>query len=300
MKHDCDIVRDLMPMCIDGTASEKAKDMVEEHVAECPPCDKIYAEMKGEARIELPVQSSAPEFVTTVKKMKSRRKRRTWLTLLLGIAIAAVVAWAGFYGYYWYYVEPVSMDDVQLSLVVSNDGIGLVHAANAPVSAYMDVLFTEMDYPDSARGKYEGHVSLTATRYEARTAADDVYFVIGNMQEDALVVNNDRGQEVPVYRLLLNKTGGSGQVFYLAGEDTPETMSLRGMNLKSAGKLFGQPSYVQQVVGFITPMPQSTLQPYATLQPSSTPTVMPRQEMETWSPVQNTPTPTPRFTGTPG
>ena len=202
MKHDCDIVRDLMPMCIDGTASDKAKTMVEEHVQECPPCDKVYAEMKGEAKIELPVQPAAPEFVTTVKKMKSRRKRRTWLTLLLGIAIAALVAWAGFYGYYWYYVEPVPMDDVQLSLVVSNDGIGLVHAANAPVSAYMDVLFTEMDYPDSARGKYEGHVSLTATRYEARTAADDVYFVIGNMQEDSLVVNNDRGREVPVYRLL--------------------------------------------------------------------------------------------------
>ena len=259
MRHECDIVRDLMPMCVDGTASDKTRAMVEEHVEECPPCDKVYAEMQREAKLELPVQSAAPEFVTTVKKMRSRRKRRTWLTLLLGVMIAAVVAVAGLAGYSWYFVKPHPIEDAQLTLVVSNDGIALIHAANVPKSTKLYIQYSAMEYPETAEGQYEGHVYLSATHHAARTQADDVYFIIGGVEADGSVVATDAwGGDVPVYRLLLGRNDGSGQVFYLASEEELQRVSIKGAHLKS-------PEYVSVVEGnqgyyeqhaFLTPTPR--------------------------------------------
>lgn len=301
MKHDCDIVRDLMPMCIDGTASEKAKQMVDEHVAECPPCEKVYAEMKGETKIELPVQPAAPEFVTTVKKMKNRRKRRTWLTLLLGVMIAAVVAWCGAYGYYWYFVEHILLEEAQLSLVTSTDGIGLVHASNVPKSAYMVIRLSEMVYPESAKGQCEAHVYLSATRYEARNAADDVYFVVGNVEDGRVLANDEWGNEIPVYRMLLARIDESGQVFYLSGEEELKVVSIRGAHLKSPERTYFHEDRTYQSAPFVTvtPMPTYTPNPdgsqaYIMVQPSPTPTVRPPQGAQDGAMEEIAPTPSPR------
>mgnify|MGYP000890224871 CR=1 FL=1 len=47
MKRNCDMVRDLMPLCIDGAASEESQQVVAEHVAECKSCQQIYQDMQG-------------------------------------------------------------------------------------------------------------------------------------------------------------------------------------------------------------------------------------------------------------
>ena len=299
MKHDCDIVRDLMPMCIDGTASDKAKDMVEEHVAECSPCDKVYGEMKGEARLELPVQTAAPEFVTTVKKMQQHRKRRTWLTLLLGVMITAAVALAGFYGYYWYFEDQHPLEDAQLTLVASKDGIALIHAANVPKSATMYIHFSAMTHPESAQGQYEGCVYLYATRHEARTNADDVYFIIGNVEEDAVISTDMWGGDVQVYRMLLGRQDGSGQVFYLANEEQLQEMSIKGAHLKSPevkNVLSGDAAYYDRYAYDLltpTPRPYTEVEYVEIYAAQSTLVPMSTGEYATWIPAKSTPSPTP-------
>lgn len=293
MKHDCDIVRDLMPMCIDGTASEKAKQMVDEHVAECPPCDKVYAEMKGEAKLELPVQPAAPEFVTTVKKMKNRRKRRTWLTLLMGVVIAAVVALAGFGAYFFYFVNETLMDDAQLSLVTTKDGMALIHASNVPKSASMTLQLSEMVYPESAKGQYEVHAYVYATRYAARSEGDDVYFIIGNVKDNKILMENSRIGEGQAYRMLIGRSDGSGQVFYLADEEMPQQVSIKGAHLKSPETVtFAAGSL--NMVPFITPMSTHTPTPdssqdFVINSPTTTP--VPISVSQQWQPGQITTTP---------
>lgn len=294
MKHDCDIVRDLMPMCIDGTASEKAKQMVDEHVAECPPCDKVYSEMKGEAKLELPVQPAAPEFVTTVKKMKNRRKRRTWLALLLGVMIAAVVALMGFIGYYWYCVDMAPLETANLSVVTTSDGIALIRATNLPRSAVMWLSASRMTSPESAVGKYEVKVQLYATRFDVRhRGGAEICFVIGSLEEDAIYIEERGFGSAQVYRMLYGRTDGSGKVFYLSGEEELTTISLKGAHLKtpesvsihsSSGlmpfaTIAPMPTYTPDLDGsqaFVmaspTPMPRTTLEPGAgSVQSFSTP-----------------------------
>lgn len=239
MKHDCDIVRDLMPLCIDDTASEKTKQMVTEHMEECTPCSGVYEEMRKETKIELPVQSASPEFATAVKKMKSRRKRRIWLILLLGVLLAGMVALVGMKGYYWYFIEKTQLEDVQLSVVSSTDGIALIHASNVPRSATMVIELVEMEYPESALGQCEGQVYISATRYEAKNDMDDVYFVVGNVEDGHVLATDEWGNEVPVYRMMLApKYNRSGQVFYVSGEGELEVISLQGVNLKSLARSY--------------------------------------------------------------
>lgn len=101
MKHECDIVRDLMPLMLDGTASEKSRAMVEEHVIECGPCREMLEEMQQ----DIAPETERQEGTMLVRKLRRRRWSRTALLVLLGMAICAVLAFAGWHGwrYYWNY-----------------------------------------------------------------------------------------------------------------------------------------------------------------------------------------------------
>ena len=47
MKYRCDMVRDLMPLCLDHEASESSEQTVIERLAECKECTKeFYSELK--------------------------------------------------------------------------------------------------------------------------------------------------------------------------------------------------------------------------------------------------------------
>ncbi len=43
----CDVVKDLLPLYIDGIASEASRQEVEEHLQECEECRAIYDQMKA-------------------------------------------------------------------------------------------------------------------------------------------------------------------------------------------------------------------------------------------------------------
>ena len=43
MKYDCDVIRDLLPLYADKACSEKSRDMVEEHLEECPDCRNMVS-----------------------------------------------------------------------------------------------------------------------------------------------------------------------------------------------------------------------------------------------------------------
>ena len=40
MKDECGIVRDLLPLYVEGMASEASEQFVKEHITECSECEK--------------------------------------------------------------------------------------------------------------------------------------------------------------------------------------------------------------------------------------------------------------------
>ncbi len=94
MKNDCNVVRDLMPLVIDGASSEESVKLVEAHMAECEPCTAIYAELQEELHAETSAREQV-EFEKAARKLrKARRLRISLLVLLVAVAVGAGVWWA--------------------------------------------------------------------------------------------------------------------------------------------------------------------------------------------------------------
>lgn len=93
MNEACEIVRDLIPLCLDEVATESSKRHVDAHMEECVECAAYYAGMKA----ALPKRSEAEEkaekqaFDDMAKTMKKKARRRTLKKVLLGAAIGVVV-----------------------------------------------------------------------------------------------------------------------------------------------------------------------------------------------------------------
>lgn len=96
MKYDHEIIRDLMPLCIDGIASPKSQEAVEAHIAECPDCAKEWNQMNQ--RIEQTVQEPLPEptakYAETAKRVRKKNRwllLRSTLLMLVGILLITVL-----------------------------------------------------------------------------------------------------------------------------------------------------------------------------------------------------------------
>jgi phage head maturation protease len=47
MHTNCEIIRDLIPLCAEGLCSDDSKALIEEHIRTCEECRKLYEEIKG-------------------------------------------------------------------------------------------------------------------------------------------------------------------------------------------------------------------------------------------------------------
>ena len=45
MSKQCDIVRDILPLYVDGACSEASAEMVKEHLNACADCNAIYQKL---------------------------------------------------------------------------------------------------------------------------------------------------------------------------------------------------------------------------------------------------------------
>ena len=83
MKNNrCGIVRDLIPLYIDGVCSEESTEMVRNHIENCKECRDIYESMKDES-IEASVYNE------TEKVIGRHRQKERMFAMKLGLLLAA-------------------------------------------------------------------------------------------------------------------------------------------------------------------------------------------------------------------
>lgn len=91
MRIDCDIIKDLLPLYVEGLVSEKSKAALEEHLEECGGCNKIYQEMKKPEPQVRYDREPAESFRKYVKKEKRKLGIKTALvTAVIILAVGAV------------------------------------------------------------------------------------------------------------------------------------------------------------------------------------------------------------------
>ena len=62
MKVDCDVIRDLLPLYADDACSQKSRDMVKEHLLDCPDCRQMLIRLK-ETQIEDDLKSEKSDVI---------------------------------------------------------------------------------------------------------------------------------------------------------------------------------------------------------------------------------------------
>lgn len=89
MEKTCDIIKDLLPLYIDGVCSEDSKRAVEEHLKTCESCREELEGYKGE------ITAADGQEKEVIKRISSRWKRTKTRALLTGILVMAVLVIIG-------------------------------------------------------------------------------------------------------------------------------------------------------------------------------------------------------------
>ena len=90
MKYNCDLISDLLPLYKDDICSEATKKIVEEHLAECKDCKKMFADM-SDVTIDENIAKEKDEVINSQAKFFKRKSAFAGSIIALIFAIPILV-----------------------------------------------------------------------------------------------------------------------------------------------------------------------------------------------------------------
>lgn len=94
---ECNVVRDLMPLCIDNAASEDSRKLVVDHVWKCEKCAEMYKEMQGHL---LQGQKDDTDYLdAAARKLHRKQKNRKRILVAVTCLLTAIVVMVCMWGY---------------------------------------------------------------------------------------------------------------------------------------------------------------------------------------------------------
>ncbi len=145
MNEHCEVVRDLIPLCLDGAAAQGSQDLVQNHLAECEKCAGYYEAMQK----TLPKMNEAEQkaqqaaFDSLAREMQRKKKKSTLKKVLLGIGIGVVAVYLLLLGFSK--VARIQVDvspedyDVRLSRLEDGRVVCTVDYQNSNLVSYMNI-----------------------------------------------------------------------------------------------------------------------------------------------------------------
>lgn len=101
MKYNCNMMKDLMPLCMDGAASEASEKAVTEHLADCLDCQNYYEQISKGTDIGDPSETITEErlqYKIIAKKLTIYRLiRRSFVSFFCMIVILSALWYSGGY-----------------------------------------------------------------------------------------------------------------------------------------------------------------------------------------------------------
>lgn len=86
--RDCKIVQDLLPNYLENLTSEVTNEFIEQHIAKCPECKKVFNNMSGEIEVE---EINQDKEINYLKGIRKRVKRTITMVSLIVIIIASCI-----------------------------------------------------------------------------------------------------------------------------------------------------------------------------------------------------------------
>lgn len=124
MNKDCEIIKDLIPLYVDGVCSEESKAKVEEHIEHCPDCLMTVERMKS--HLVLPMEDSSG--VKGFKKFVNKKIRgRALAVILIFVLLWILLNWAITCRWAEVWPKMTSAGIQQAAQVVEIDGMLYLH-----------------------------------------------------------------------------------------------------------------------------------------------------------------------------
>jgi predicted anti-sigma-YlaC factor YlaD len=87
---NCNIIKDILPLYVDGVVSDDTKEMVEEHLEHCEECKKEIELMKQE--LYIPVEKEA----SFIKNFKKKWRNKKIIISVLSILLTGLILFGAF------------------------------------------------------------------------------------------------------------------------------------------------------------------------------------------------------------
>lgn len=175
MKIACDVIKDMLPLYVDGVVSETSRKMIEEHLSGCEECRAYCRSLQGNDVDDVVIKSM--DEAASLKRIKRQLLKKRIMTGIVAAAVVAVVSVSAFYmgflkesyvpfgesglvmngdvltateDYYCYY-GTTSPDGETLFVYISTSMFHKHHEIDKPVEVmhFGDVAYTEADGDDN-------------------------------------------------------------------------------------------------------------------------------------------------------
>ncbi|MBE5809447.1 MAG: zf-HC2 domain-containing protein [Clostridiales bacterium] len=139
MNQNCEIARDLMPLSVDGVCSEGSQRFLDEHMAECKPCQDYFAGMKtGILNIKMEPTQESKSLKKSLRHM-GKRFKALWITLTALIcAFSLLLAAAGINQIVLHWHSDVPLDLYNTRITSTNAYASITAACQFSPMAYID------------------------------------------------------------------------------------------------------------------------------------------------------------------
>ena len=92
MKYTCEMIRDLLPLYLDGVCSAESRKAVNEHLLECAECQKYYLDLCSCERIEQNAYDAKRSGDIAKSYKQAKKKKLKEILPIAGIAMLVVIA----------------------------------------------------------------------------------------------------------------------------------------------------------------------------------------------------------------
>ena len=91
MSKQCDIVRDILPLYVDGACSEASAEMVKEHLNACADCNAIYQKLLSHTSEDVLHEESESVIMRHEAKRKAEEaEKKITIAVLVSIALCII------------------------------------------------------------------------------------------------------------------------------------------------------------------------------------------------------------------
>ena len=90
LSKQCDIVRDILPLYVDGACSEASAEMVKEHLNACADCNAIYQKLLSHTNEDVLHEESESVIMRHEAKEKQRGRKKITIAVLVSIALCII------------------------------------------------------------------------------------------------------------------------------------------------------------------------------------------------------------------